>query len=191
MIRRGSIHVLLLGEAGLGKSCLLRATAEVGKFTSDAFLAGEEGEALLSSSILSSLGLLRKKIKKKNTEKTLPSRFSSSFSPTSSSYQSETPPRASDFSSSYEEEEEEGEEEEEEDVGCGDGPDGVRGGEGGGGAGGGVYVCGNATSAAGLTAALVKDSQRQGRGEGGEFVVEAGRTGRERKQEAEKKSRAP
>ncbi|KEP65844.1 UNVERIFIED_CONTAM: MCM2/3/5 family protein [Hammondia hammondi] len=99
--RRGSIHLLLLGDAGVGKSRLLRATAEVGSCAN----------APLSASLLRSLGL-----------QTCRSRA----------------PR---------ELEEEGD-----DIGPG----------------GSVFVCGNTTSAAGLTASTHRE---QGTGE---FALEAG-----------------
>nr|PIM00828.1 MCM2/3/5 family protein [Toxoplasma gondii COUG] len=99
--RRGSIHLLLLGDAGVGKSRLLRATAEVGSCAN----------APLSASVLRSLGLQTSRGRA---------------------------PR---------ELEEEGE-----DVGPG----------------GSVFVCGNTTSAAGLTASTHRE---QGTGE---FALEAG-----------------
>ncbi|CBZ55406.1 putative DNA replication licensing factor [Neospora caninum Liverpool] len=109
--RRGSIHLLLLGDAGVGKSRLLRAAAEV----------GSGANAPLSASLLRSLGLAACKARRAFDERRGRARGCEP-------------------------------EDEDEDLGPG----------------GSVFVCGNTTSAAGLTASTHRE---QGTGE---FALEAG-----------------
>ncbi|PHJ19858.1 mcm2 3 5 family protein [Cystoisospora suis] len=172
LIRRGSIHILLLGDAGVGKSCLLQATAEVGKFTSDTFF---RGGSLHPSSILSSLGLLKKK-SKKNTGKSLSSSSSSSVGGRRRHSQEEEEESVwrGRRGGGEQGEEEEGDEDGgvEEDFEKSDEEE-----EEGRGRGGSIFVCANATSGAGLTATIVRDTGGNARGPGGGALRDAGGAG--------------